>query len=444
MFKKNFLKSVALMGVSLLASVCANATDSKGLMDVEDTQTFTRVIEDGDPMSEDAQLTTIAALPNEVLDHIFHFLDARSVVRAGQVCKIWEDVATDQIGPISSLYAYFFEPAINTTPKQMSGNDIKEALSFYINKKGFVPLDVFNCPELYPEGAHYLHYTDLESHPDTISDWYKALFGKEPPQDIDTLGLVMSALPCILVEQQVSEKTLDGITSYVTRTNHASYFLHFAGDENIEELDAFKETPHTFVVRADDLRARKDALNTLLETHNDHHVIVALGGEAFIQDGVLSMSKNDIPESLHHLTLADPFGQVSAIGNSFLMDNEGLTSFYSKDFTSLTSIGTEFLVDCKNLTSFGTRGLTSLEKIGAYFLMNCTNLPYLDTQNFWNPQDIDTAFLWGTTNLTVFDTENLAGVRSVGPDFLGKSGLSEEEQEKVGAFLTRVRQASAA
>ncbi|MCA0370198.1 MAG: F-box protein [Proteobacteria bacterium] len=429
MFKKNFLKSAALMGVSLLASVCAHATHQ------------------GDPMDEDdAQTSPIAALPNEVLDQILSCLSLTGMLGAGHVCKLWNEITNDLAtapngrAPLSSI---LFDPNPASKAYEISHKDMAITLFFHIKRSGFAPLEnVFISPDLYPQGTHLLNYKDLEAHPDTVSAWYTALFGNAP-QDAHALALVMAALPPVLVEDQTSQETLGRITSYIDKVGKSTRFASFTCDENQEELETLKGAPHTFVVRAHDLHANKDTLAALLDTRNDHHVVLSLDTDAYIQDGVLTMSKRDIPEKLCHLTLSDPFGKVTAIGDFFLACAPNLESLYMRNLTHLIVIKNSFLFGTKNLKSFGTQGLISLKTIGNGFLWNRKGLESFDARGLSRLTTIGNDFL-RNTNLTLFSTEPLTHVEQVGNNFLTDTKLCAQEQEKVDAFLTRVRQKTAA
>ncbi|MBA4118593.1 MAG: hypothetical protein C0514_06855 [Candidatus Puniceispirillum sp.] len=423
---------LALMGISVLATASAHASHNADIVEAQCTQTFIRVIEDGDPMNEEKpQCSPIAALPVEVMDHIFSFLSPhlspQEMARGRELCSLWCNLLEGTHGKTISHSHVLFDAAPLRDTSSIPDEEMAQILALHMKHNGFAPLqNVYISPNQYPKGTRLLSASDLLWRQDTLDAWYWALF-KQNPQDPHALALVMSALPQILVEDKTSPQTLDRITSYVKRVGQATRFVRFTGDESQEDLEALKATAHTFVVRADDLQKHKDALNTLL-ARDDHRVILSLDGEAFLEGGVrdifrkgavLTILNGDIPENLHHLTLSDPFAQVAFIGPYFLSGPLNLSSVDTRGLTSLGFIGHSFLAGCTNLTSFDTRGLASLRSIGSAFLYNCKNL-------------------------RSFDTKPLTQVKVVQSSFLDETGLSLAGKASVHMFLAHVRQNTAA
>ncbi|MCA0370173.1 MAG: F-box-like domain-containing protein, partial [Proteobacteria bacterium] len=443
MFKKNLLKSVSLIGLSFLASVCANAKE------IDDSSE--RDVIDG-------QVIPIADMPNEVLDHILSFLPLRDIASAEGVCTNWNEVLVNRHGAKPALSASLFEDAIAHKSQTISDALVAECLTHRMAQKGFAPLEnVYISPNEYPQGTRLLNHTDLESHPDIVSSWYSALF-REAPQGDHALTLVMAALPQILVQDQLDMQPLASITSYVEKVGKNNHFTRFTGGENEQDFKVLKNDSHTFVVRSKDLETHKDALAALLDTRDDHRVILSLDSEGFLQDGVLTMSNDHIPGNLHHLILADPFGKVTTIGDYFLCGSRRLASFDARAFSSLTVIGHNFLSQCLDLTSFGARGLENVTTIGDYFLCGsrrltsfdarafsslivighnflsqCLGLTSFGTRGLENVTTIGYYFLCGSQRLASFDPTPLARATQVGPHFLLNTGLCAEDQEKVDA-----------
>ena len=478
MFGKRFLNSPALMCVCVLASVSLHAKEIHGVAEEE---------------VPGAQTISIAALPNELLDHVLSFLSVEAMFSAGHVCKSWDALATFHNGraPRSSL---LFETRLSSRTYAVPDKEMAITLYFQIKQSGFAPLqNVFISPNQYPKGTRLLNHKDLEAHPETLSAWHNALFG-QTPQDDCALGFVMSALPQILVQEQTSLETLECITSYVKRLGKKTRFMRFTGEETQEDIEALKESNHTLVVRAHDLQNNKDTLRALLDTRYNHRVVLSLDSEVFLQEGVLDISKDDIPWSLHHLTLSDPFGKVSAIENGLLWGSPQLASFDARGFEKLTVIRGAFLAQCtglihfdargfanlkiihggflgscESLTHLDARGFAKLEIIGNNFLIQCTDLTTVNTCGFSNLKTIGHGFLWSCislesletkplggletvgdsflaycTNLAVCDTDHLTSLRSIGQKFLLCTGIPRKVMAKVEAFLRRVRQGTEA
>ncbi|MCA0370175.1 MAG: leucine-rich repeat protein [Proteobacteria bacterium] len=432
MLKKNFLKSVALMGVSVTAGVCAQASELVG----------------DEP--QDAVVTQtgpFATMPNEVTEHILSYLSAEEAALARLVCASWRGILENQHGRKAFAHSNaFYNPYSFIDTSLIPDADVTQMLAFHIKHSHFAPLEnVFIGPNNYPQGTRLLEAKDLEAHPDTVSAWYNALFG-EAPQDAHTLALVMSALPQILVREETSKETLRSMTSYVKKVGKNTRFKRFTGTETEQEKDALGAWAHTMVVRSDELQAHKDELTALLATHADHHVILSIDGEDFLQDGVLTMSEEDIPRNLRHLTLADPFGKVTTIGNTFLfkaalksfgvrglanlraigdgfLSDTHITSVDTRGLPNLTKIGTGFLVQT-GITSFDTRGLPNIQSIGAFFLAN-TSLKSVDTRGLTNLTTIDEYCFHSCKGLKSVDTTHLSNLASIGGSFLSYAGVTD-------------------
>lgn len=392
------------MGVSILARVCAQASE----LETENPQVTTG-----------PQTTTIAQLPPERMVDIFSYLSAEEAAMARLVCSSWRHILENQHGREAFTHSNaLYNPARPEGASAIPDVEMAKTLAFHIKHGGFAPLEhVFISSTLYPQNTRLLNAADLEAHTDTLATWYTALFGKDPEDD-HTLALVMSALPRILVQDKMSQETLTHLTSYVRKVGKNTRFVRFTGFETDQEKDVLGASPHTLVVRSDDLQAHKDTLTKLLATNVNHRVVLCLDSDAFVQNGTLSLSKENIPNNLRHLTLADPLGKVSAIGDNFLNDCEDLVSFGAKDLRRLEIIGYSALGGCRNLGSFDTRGFSSLKMLKWRFLANCTSLRSFDTLGFVEVERIGSECLSGCISLTSFDTRGFKKVQRIGADFL--------------------------
>ncbi|MBA4118228.1 MAG: hypothetical protein C0514_04955 [Candidatus Puniceispirillum sp.] len=448
MFKTVFLKSAAMIGVSLLASMCIHASE----------------LEDYDPMDVDVtQTTTIAHLPRDRMAYIFSYLTPQERLIADQVCKAWHDILAAEHGHMHAVAAALFGSTFTHKAHLIPDDLVAKCLAHRLLDKGFAPLEtIFINPNLYPQGMRLLKASDLKENLSTVSTWYTALFGKTASQDTHALPLVMSALPQILVENQIDEDALDSITYYVEKMGRNTHFLRFTGDETQADLDALHRAPHTLVVRAQDMQAHKDSLSSLLHAPKDHNVVLCFDDETFIKNDALTMSKNDIPHNLRHLILSDPFDKITSIEPNFLMLHEGLETFSARGLTATKTIMYHFLSSCKNLTICDVRGFTSVSFIGACFVFKCPKVEKFDSRGFailtklsggflkectslkdFNPggltnvESIFHSFLHGCTSLTTFDPTSLMGLNQLGQDFLTQTALTQEARTKVDAFLAR-------
>ncbi|MCA0370199.1 MAG: F-box-like domain-containing protein [Proteobacteria bacterium] len=505
MFKKNILKSVTLVSLSFLASVSAQSSRIVDSMEddtsvfhcffkVEDPmgEKYTQILEEltevwnsmevdstgdvshfmgtGTPVEDEGtQSAPITTLPNEILDHIFSFLPRKDMANVEQVRTNWYDTASCKHGSLPTLSTYLFEA--NKAPKARTLPDkfVAKCLAHRMAMNGFAPLEnIFISPNQYPQGTRLLNASDLAAHLEMVLAWYSSLFG-EPPLHNHPLALVMAALPQILIEDQTNAQTLARMAPYVDKAARQTCFVTFTGDEGLVFPSDFEDEPAAFVVRAQDFQEDQDTFTDLLDTRDDHRLILVLDGEAFIKDGVLTLSSDNIPSNLHHLSVCDPFGKVTSIGDYFLAGNKSLRSFHGWGLSKVTSIGNACFIGVESLTFFDGRGLSSVTTIGHGFLQHCDGLTVLDLRGFeklttiegdflkcclgfrsFNTRGLENVtligpgFMFGCKNLISFDSIGLKSLSQVWSYFLTGTGLSPEEQAKINAYLTSVLQANAA
>lgn len=142
--------------------------------------------------------------------------------------------------------------------------------------------------------------------------------------------------------------------------------------EKLDDTNA--QSAVTFVLTSAELIIHKDALTAHLAKNPEHRIHLILGDGIFEQDGMLSLSKDDVPNNLRHLILSDLRKTVLTTGDAFLKDHPSLTTFDARDLSCLTILAFDFLSECKSLTHIETRGLTGVRNIGYYFAIHCRNL----------------------------------------------------------------------
>ena len=191
---------------------------------------------------------------------------------------------------------------------------------------------------------------------------------------------------------------------------------HSACSDDPHPLDAFRASPVTFVVRGRDLQTQKEALASFLGTRADHHVELLLDDETFAPEGVLSLSKDDLPNNLRTLLLVDATKQITRIANDFLVDCLTLVCLRMKGFTRLKSIDDNFLAGCKGLQIFHTGELAKLTTIRDNFLLGCTGLESFNPDGLRSLKSIGDLFL-ASSGLKVFNTMGMEGLISIGRYF---------------------------
>ncbi|MBA4117294.1 MAG: hypothetical protein C0514_00150 [Candidatus Puniceispirillum sp.] len=457
------LRNASFLGLVFGFSVCA-----------------TDVVEErGDPF---------ALVPTEITTKVLSYLEPGDIGRASLVCSQWHEILEGLHGPSADLSAHLYDTSPAAQKREIAQEILTLTMAQNLEKKGFVPLEhVCAGASAYPEGARLLSAKDLQGDEGIVASWRASLFGAKAPKDEAPLSCVLAALPQILVQDTVSEKTLLAVGAYVAKLGNSVPHLYFSGSDKTQDEEALSAHAHAIVVRAGNFKAHKERLNTLLATRNDHTVVLALDDDTFVQTDGLTMSKDDLPVNLHHLVLADPHGKITAIGWDFLQSSQSLRSLSTKGLTSVTHISDEFLVDCKHLLSIDTRGLQNVTDIGNCFMYGDTRLKSLDTRGFQKVKTIDFSFLGecialesihtgGLSNVEIipenfmgqcsalrsfdtkalgdveiishlflhecfslrsFDPEPLKSIKRAGWQFLEHSGLSKEAWGKVNAFLDR-------
>lgn len=316
--------------------------------------------------------------PAEVVAHILSYLSYEDIIRAQQVCRCWREVLEGLHGPLPALSVYLLDTSPLQKVRDVSDCDIARVLSHHVSKSGYVPLaHGFVDPTVYPQGTRLLKAHDVAAHHEILSLWHNIIFGSAFVASCESqqgqLSCVMAALPDILIASAPGEKVFGALTSYVREVARYTPHARFTGQEGQQDKGRFEARPHTLVVRSQDLRAHKHALNELLSTRSDHRVVLVLDGEDFAPNGVLSLSLIEIPENLHQLVLRDPFEKIKQIDRYFLMFCKEIVSFDMQGLTCVTKVKDHFMEGCVRLTSFEPKQLTHVLSTGAYFL-ECTGL----------------------------------------------------------------------
>ncbi|MBA4118248.1 MAG: hypothetical protein C0514_05055 [Candidatus Puniceispirillum sp.] len=230
-----------------------------------------------------------------------------------------------------ALSAYLLDMSPLQKARDVSDCDIAQVLSHHVSKSGYVPLaHAFVDPAVYPQDTRLLKAHDVAAHHEILSLWHNIIFG-------------------------------------------SAFVASCESQQGQQDKGRFRARPHTLVVRSQDLRAHKHALNEFLSTRSDHRVVLVLDGEDFAPNGVLSLSLIEIPENLHQLVLRDPFEKIKQIDRYFLMFCKEIVSFDMQGLTCVTKVKDHFMEGCVGLTSFEPKQLTHVLSTGTYFL-ECTGL----------------------------------------------------------------------
>ncbi|MFN9001317.1 MAG: leucine-rich repeat domain-containing protein, partial [Holosporales bacterium] len=195
--------------------------------------------------------------------------------------------------------------------------------------------------------------------------------------------------------------------------------------------------PHTIVLSDAELNQpeTKQKLEKLLEMQtadHTHHVMLSVGNTpARLENGVLTLGTDDLPSNVCHLTVTNPSGNVTAIGDGFLekdpfaQNATVLTKLWLAGFQNVHSIGHTFLYRCSGLTSLDLSSLRNVTQIGHSFLTWCSGLTSVDLSAFRNVTQIGRSFLSGCRGLTSVDLSAFKNVTIIDSSFLSQcSGLT--------------------
>jgi hypothetical protein len=116
-------------------------------------------------------------------------------------------------------------------------------------------------------------------------------------------------------------------------------------------------------------RAQKESIEQYFRTHPD----VTLVLRATEGDGVLTLNREHIPESLRKLSVIGN-DHITSIGDHFLSYHNQLTTLDLSGLSNVTTIGNAFLLYCVKLTTIDLSGFSNVTNIGLCSLSLCHRL----------------------------------------------------------------------
>ena len=177
--------------------------------------------------------------------------------------------------------------------------------------------------------------------------------------------------------------------------------------------------PTHVIASVKDLAENKEKANKYFELHPD--VILDLKAPKYT---MLSLVKDDIPESLQHLSIVGG-EHVTEIDNGFLKDCINLITIDLSSLEKVKTIGNDFLSSCTRLTTIDLRSLSNVTQIGDCFLYGCHSLTTIDLRYLSNVTTIGHSFLMDCLGLTTINLSYLSNVTTIGHYFL-KNCLIDE------------------
>ncbi|MCE2951836.1 MAG: F-box-like domain-containing protein [Alphaproteobacteria bacterium] len=406
--------------------------------------TFPDALEVKDPPSAPPQDLGpyFSLLPHEKMLDIISYLDAKSLFAFSQTCKTIDDlVGHSAQGNLKQVtydqFDTFYEPA---RLKKGALSALKsEGCSFLAPG---TPL---------PQGARPLDSLERLA-------FFNQIFSTHKENLIDADLMCLDAVCPLIPKEYSPETTLSKALVFLER-NASQPFPSVRFSENLDPKSLQRSS--TLVLTTSELKAHKDVLGAHLAHNPEHRVHLILGDGAFMENGALSMTSEDLPDNLCHLILSDPAGRVTKINDSFLQSHASLTTFDTRGplavktvgkfflfyctalksvdtrgFTALTTIDNSFLSFCTDLERFDTIGLTALKYVDSYFLSNCKNLNTFETTPLTALETVKDCFLFYCTGLERFDPRGFIALKMVEGKFLcGCFQLPETEKEKIRAQL---------
>lgn len=231
---------------------------------------------------------------------------------------------------------------------------------------------------------------------------------------------ILASLTVFHKTETFQEKDLQKLIKQAVALKNKINFVRFSedlkiGGENL--IDA-----HIIVTDGEINNGQNKAhLKTLLAENPNHHIILEVNSTFVDTNGSLSMSKEDIPDNVAHLTIININGNITSIEDEFLLGAESLISFDTRGLINLTSVGGSFLREAISLTSFDSRGLINLKSIRYGFLYKATKLVNLDTRGFISLTSMGDKCLYMAESLVSLDTQGFRSLTSIGDYFLYKA-----------------------
>ena len=169
---------------------------------------------------------------------------------------------------------------------------------------------------------------------------------------------------------------------------------------------------------ADHGSPQRELVAQFFKDHPDYVALFDINKAPFVVDGVLTLAAEAIPTNIQHLRLTNTYGNITTIGDSFLINATTLQSIFFYSFVNLTSIQSGFLFNCPGLTALDLSSFSKLKTIGDFFLYSCHCLPALDLSSFSNVTMIGNFFLSYCHDLKALDLTPLSNVTHIGDSFL--------------------------
>jgi hypothetical protein len=294
-------------------------------------------------------------LPHERILDIISYCDAKSLLSLSQTSKAFEN-----------LVGIFTQQTLdhvrrNTTQLYHDLTCLKKGVLSALENDGYV----FLSPAVpLPKDARPANLFE-----NTLL--FNRFFNLQRKALSDADLLCLEAVCPLAFADEDSQTELTKALDFIDRDT-ADPFPAVRVQENLDPTKA--QNAVTFVLTSAELITQKNTLSEHLAKNPEHRVHLILGDGTFQENGMLSLSKEDVPDNLRHLILSDPRKTVLTTGDAFLKGHPSLTTFDARDLSCLTALAFDFLSECKALTHIETRGLTSVKWIGYYLAINCKKL----------------------------------------------------------------------
>ncbi len=177
--------------------------------------------------------------------------------------------------------------------------------------------------------------------------------------------------------------------------------------------EAHINTNATYIVlRQDRLAENMAVLDACFSANQEKTLLI----EALNQ--TLLLGKEEVPESVLHLSFSNTQHNLTTIGSQFLSQCTGLRALDLSPLSKVKTVGDSFLSWCHSLTVVDLTPLSTVTTVGGHFLSGCTYLTAVDLTPLSNLTTVAYGFLFGCSGLTAVDLAPLADVTTVGKNFL--------------------------
>ncbi|MFN7710421.1 MAG: F-box protein [Holosporales bacterium] len=326
----------------------------------------------------------LGALPEEIQQEVMGHLPAHAIARAGLVCHALQKSSQEALDQLVADCTFnrrlgAKETDLQGVPEQL----VVRGLQRLMNTDHFIAVPI--NPSL-----DDVKIDDFETLREGYGMVYEALFHRPMPcshlvdsQYREALSHLRMVFPLQRIWARNGEKDLA-----LRQLKHRLEFIlgdYKANTPYVTLQDLSQEAavqaanqPFTLVVDDRDIQKpnARNIMSLMLQAQPDHHVILDMGVQPFINVETLRLDSSRLPGAVRHLTLTNQRGNAKKIGSGFLENAAQLLSLKIA-FPDVVELESEFLMGCAKLTKIELN-TPELRCVSYGFLEGCTSLESID------------------------------------------------------------------